>query len=102
MEKPYKKFPDDWRSKMIMLGKQGKSNKDIFSLFKIGHSTHFNLLRRSEDYYNAYQEYLEFHEAFWLDKAKQAISDGLDLNVKNFFLLMGNKHRNKWNNKCKK
>jgi hypothetical protein len=102
MEKPYSKFTEDWKDIMLDLGRNGKSNKDIFTSLKIGHSTHFNLLRRSEEYKQVYNQYLELHEAYWLDKAKQALEQDLDFNTQDFFLLMGNKHRHKWNNKCKK
>lgn len=99
MEKPYIKFGDNWRNELIELGRLGKSNKDIFKHFKIGHTTHFNLLRRSQEYKDAYDEYLIQHEAHWLNKAKHAIENNEEFNTKFFFLLMGNKHRKTWNNK---
>jgi len=95
------KLPENYKEIMIDCGKSGQTNQYFFKLLRIGHTTHFDLLKENEEYAKAYEEYKEHHEAYWLDKARQAILQGEDFNTKKFFLMMGNKHRQKWKNHAK-
>lgn len=93
---PTTTFPDNWKEQVIQLGKEGKSNLEIFNLLNIGHSTHFKLLRRNIEYLQVYEKYLLEHETFWLGKAKETIETNQDFDNRLFFLIMGNKHRTRW------
>lgn len=100
---PNTTFPKDWKEIMVEAGKQGKPNQYFFKLLNIGHSTHFNLLKRDKEYQEVYNLYLQCHETWWVNQAKNIIEKdgGGKFNTQLFLLVMANKQRNRWSKNAK-
>jgi hypothetical protein len=97
---PNTTFPENWKEIMITAGKEGKPNQYFFKLLKIGHSTHFNLLKRDKEYTEVFNQYLQCHETWWVNQAKTIIEKdgGNKFNTQLFLLMMANKQRKRWSN----
>ena len=91
-------FPPDWREIMIECGKQGKNNSEIFIKLNIHHDTHYEIMKRNEEYQDAYNEYMKHCEQWWFNKAHEAISgpDSKRFNDKLWTTIMKNKFRDGW------
>lgn len=91
----------DWKEELIELGKNGKNNEDAYKLLGITHSTFIRMVKRNEEFRIAYEEYLKYHESYWINKVKEAIIEngGSEIDTRLFVLLMGNKQRKIWKRK---
>ena len=91
-------FPPNWREIMIECGKQGKNNSEIFIKLNIHRDTHYEIMKRNEDYQDAYNEYLKHCEQWWFNKAHEAIQgpDSKRFNDKLWTTIMKNKFKDGW------
>jgi len=92
------RFPSNWREIMLEIGKQGKNNSALFIALNIHHDTHYELLKRNEEYAEAYEEYLKHCEEWWFEQARDSILEGRSktFNQHLWTTIMKNKFKRDW------
>jgi len=92
------RFPENWKEIIIDLGKQGKHLSAIWIALRICKDTHYELLKRNEEYDATYQEYLKYCEDWWFEQARESIVMGKSkmFNQHLWTNVMKNKFRENW------
>ena len=90
-----------WREIMIDAGKKGQHITHFLIELGISTQTHYNLLNRSKDYKEAFDEYQKFCEQWWYDKAHEAVEKGESnkFNQRLWSIVVSNKFRDNWREK---
>jgi len=92
------RFPSNWKEIMIECGKNGQHNTAIFKALNIHHDTHYEIMKRNEEYAQVYNEYLKHCEDWWFESARDAIMEGKSkmFNQHLWLTIMKNKFRQTW------
>lgn len=92
------RFPKNWKEIMINLGKEGKNNSAIFIALGFQQDSHYELLKRNEEYADAYNEYLKHCEEWWFEKARESYITGKSkmFNQHLWANVMKNKFKDNW------
>jgi len=92
------RFPSNWKEIMINLGKEGKNNSAIYIALNIHMDTHYEIMKRNEEYRLAYEEYLKECENWWYERAREAIMEGKSkmFNQHLWTTIMKNKFKREW------
>ena len=90
-----------WKEIMIEAGKNGQHVTHFLIELGISWQTHYNLLNRSKEYKEAFDEYQKFCEQWWYDKAHEAVRNGESnkFNQRLWGIVVSNKFRDTWREK---
>lgn len=79
-------FPEDWKSVVMELGKNGKNRIHFMNALNISRNAFNNLLERSKDFKETIDQALQLSEQWFINKALENYDEkyGRDLNS-NFF-----------------